>query len=583
MSLGLLIREITLFLQPLANAVSDDEELARLWRSIGHELQATEASKIVAAIAPEISALEDAFAQASQSGIDISAASMIARNMATVLTSLGEHTAAASGSGALPNEIYDDIFSWLLRVYLGARLPFVEALLEALGVLVEPNAPQTAGAAARPGRARVIFVWTRLTEFVQDTEQWAGDVYGWGRRNAGAPAFDPVLVMSRIAKLVETLQLAVTHLRDLSSAESAALLGPGAPTDALRIDLPVHQIGFVDLDADAEPSFDAELGISLLPFADPRDRADSGLAVAPYVVGSTSSIDEQLDEGVELAVAVDAASQVGHLPLLAITPDGARALSLATSGELVPSAGAHFSFEATLSVHGHAGQVWVLGSPSGPRVQCRGLLLSARLRSPADFVSSIAIQSVEIVVDLSADDLLGSLLSSPVRIPIGDVELGWSSQRGGFIGATFTGDGFNLKRSFVPHLAAGPVDIQRVNVALELASPPSGGLSVRASADIEPVLRIGPVRLMVMGLGGVVALDLSADSSENALLVDLVAPSGAAIEIDSALVSGDGFIAYDPVSGRYSGVFDVRVGQIDITALGLLDTRLPAAHPGMRC
>jgi hypothetical protein len=187
---------------------------------------------------------------------------------------------------------------------------------------------------------------------------------------------------------------------------------------------------------------------------------------------------------------------------------------------------------------------------------------------------------VEIVVDLSADDLLGSLLSSPVRIPIGDVELGWSSQRGGFIGATFTGDGLNLKRSFVPHLAIGPVDIQQFSVALELASPPSGGLSVRASADIEPVLSIGPVRLTVMGLGGVVALDLSADSSENALLVGLVAPSGAAIEVDSALVSGDGFIAYDPVSGRYSGMFDLQARQLGIHAIGLLDTRLPGGASG---
>ena len=55
-------------------------------------------------------------------------------------------------------------------------------------------------------------------------------------------------------------------------------------------------------------------------------------------------------------------------------------------------------------------------------------------------------------------------------------------------------------------------------------------------------------------------------------------PSGAGLDLHTSGLSGGGFIGRDPASGRYSGVLNLRAGQIDITALGLLDTKLPGAQ-----
>src|SRR5207248_6977276 len=47
-----------------------------------------------------------------------------------------------------------------------------------------------------------------------------------------------------------------------------------------------------------------------------------------------------------------------------------------------------------------------------------------------------------------------------------------------------------------------------------------------------------------------------------------------------AILTGGGVIGRDPDTGRYAGVLDLRAGEIDITAIGLLDTKLPGGRPG---
>ena len=50
--------------------------------------------------------------------------------------------------------------------------------------------------------------------------------------------------------------------------------------------------------------------------------------------------------------------------------------------------------------------------------------------------------------------------------------------------------------------------------------------------------------------------------------------------MDAARLTGGGFIRLDPASGRYSGVLDLHSEKIGITALGLIDTKLPAGQGG---
>ena len=578
MSLRLLLRELSVGLGPLDYALSDPMQLATFCWSIGYEITQAQASQILTQVESETSVLRTAFEQASEGDIDLDRASAVAIGVAGVLDALAGQVSLASGAGVTQDAVYDDIFCLLLRLYLGARLPFVVALLEAVGVITEPNAPVLGGNPVPVGYAKVIFDWSRLTEFLRDTDQWALDVYGWGRTDV-AQMSDRSAAMMRIAKLVDMLQIAITRLKPLTTAESLALLGPQATNGALRIDLPFFQADFSDVDPDGRPQFQSELGLSLLPFSDPSDRADSGFAVTPYVIGS-ATIDQPISDEVRIRVAVDADIEPNARPLLAVTPRGARVLSLDTGGQLVPSPGSHFQVDATLCYRSNSGPMSVAGSESGSRIEAAGTLFSVRCGTPSNLVAAVSVLGLAVVVDLSSDDLLRSILESPVRIPIGDIALGWSSQGGGFIDAELAAGGFAIARSVEVDIDIGPITIRKAELALQLDTPDSGGVSVRASAGIEVGLLIGPVSVVVSSPGGAVSLDLSGDPPGGLLNADFLPPVGGAIAIDADLISGGGMIRYDPAMGRYSGMLELRVKQVGVTAVALLDTRLPGGAPG---
>ena len=409
MSSQILVREISVILSPLADAVSEPARLVTYSRSIGYEIDLAQAEHILAELEPETTALTESFELASANGIDASSASATGLAAQGLLSALARQISLAVGNDAKQGDIYEDVFYSLLRLYLGARVPFAVALLQALGVMSEPNTPVDPGAQPPIGGGKVTFDWARLADFIQNTNHWALDIYGWGGTDASSQRFDHIHAMARIAKLVEMLQIATTHLRPLTAAESLALLGPQATDGALRVDLPLFQANFSKVDPDGEPLFDTELGLSLLPFSDPSNRGDHGFAISPYALGATT-IDQSLSDGVRLAVSVEADIQAGARPLLAITPRGWRSLSLDTTGHLSVVPSLHVQVDASLSYTKGSGPMWVIGSESGSRVQSAGTRFSVRVSTPGEIVASVSALDVQVVVDLSEDRLLKSFL-----------------------------------------------------------------------------------------------------------------------------------------------------------------------------
>ena len=169
---------------------------------------------------------------------------------------------------------------------------------------------------------------------------------------------------------------------------------------------------------------------------------------------------------------------------------------------------------------------------------------------------------------------------APVRISIGDISVGFSSQRGGFVDAVLPASGFGLTRSVELNVALGPILLTQADLSLQLDAPGSGGLHVRASAGIALVLSLGPVRAALSSPGGSLSLDLSGDRPGELFSYDFVPPLGAAISIDAGVIAGGGFIGYDPALGRYFGVLELRAQQLGINAMALIETRLPSGAPG---
>ena len=125
---------------------------------------------------------------------------------------------------------------------------------------------------------------------------------------------------------------------------------------------------------------------------------------------------------------------------------------------------------------------------------------------------------------------------------------------------------------------AGLVTMQAIHLGLAATD---GGIT----ADISAVASadIGPVQLTVDRMG--IAAGLTFPSAGGNLgLADMSVgfkpPEGVGLAVNAASITGGGFLEHDPAASRYAGALALHADQIGITAVGLLDTGLPASRGG---
>ena len=104
-------------------------------------------------------------------------------------------------------------------------------------------------------------------------------------------------------------------------------------------------------------------------------------------------------------------------------------------------------------------------------------------------------------------------------------------------------------------------------------------LSVRTTFSAK----MGPLFLQVQKIG--VGLDLSVpkegdDITQTDLSLGFLFPKGVGIRVDSKVVTGGGFIEFDPENHRYAGVLSLNFQSIELSAVGLISTRLPNNQDG---
>jgi len=247
-------------------------------------------------------------------------------------------------------------------------------------------------------------------------------------------------------------------------------------------------------------------------------------------------------------------------------------------------------------VSGDASLVWtgarsdgapytVVGVAGGSRVdvgQLRVALQSRFAWNPAvgraegDLTVSGSIAGGRVVVDLrSADAFIGGLLGG-ARIDSGfAVDFGYSSAHGVFF------QGASQPAVQIPvHVSAGPVDVTALTLSVGLE--PSG-ISVSAAVDIKGSL--GPLQAAVQQIGFTALFQAASGRPGNLGPLDagfgFKPPAGAGIALDAGVVTGGGFVGYDPGAGEYSGVLELELlGFMAVKAIGLITTRMPDGSTG---
>lgn len=171
------------------------------------------------------------------------------------------------------------------------------------------------------------------------------------------------------------------------------------------------------------------------------------------------------------------------------------------------------------------------------------------------------------------DGFLSSVLPANGLTAKFDLGVNWSNNTG-FV---FTG-GAGLDVTLPVGVSIGGViQIPTVHVGLAVAGT---GLQSELSASIG--LSIGPIQAVVDRIGILTALNFPSSGgapSPSDLSFSFKPPSGVGLSVDTAGVSGGGFLSHDDAKHEYSGVLQLQFNDLALQAFGLITTQV-AGGPG---
>ncbi|MEV8097957.1 DUF6603 domain-containing protein [Kitasatospora sp. NPDC085879] len=221
-----------------------------------------------------------------------------------------------------------------------------------------------------------------------------------------------------------------------------------------------------------------------------------------------------------------------------------------------------------------AGPIVLFGQADGSRLTAESVQAGLGLRFAAastevvaDLVVDAEIADGRLVVGLGgADGFLATFLPGTLELDL-DLGLRWSAQEG----VTFSG-GAALRLAVPLTVELGPLRLDRLDVVV---LPNAAGIGTEAR--VTGGIALCPFTASVEGVG--VGTDLALRQGSLGpvdVSFRFLAPQGLGLAIDAGPVQGGGFLLFDQPAGRYAGVFEVDLGPVGVSAVGILDTG-PAA------
>jgi hypothetical protein len=457
----------------------------------------------------------------------------------TALEALG--TELKNISGALPGingaeatafaeELATNLLSYLIISYLESVEPGAVAVGNLLGFIDYLPNPGTPGDPTHPPFISRKLQFSRLGQVLTSPLDVLKSLYDWG-----APAYDGTKLLPRLESSLGLLDifpnpdappqppgsLALSLLNiQIVPPGLVASLNYGIPEN-FTFTLPLGDVWSVGINVQGD--FDAGLSATIKPPANVNLKA-------------TGVLNGQL-----LATLSAKGTDASH-PLVLIGQTGGSVLQTDS-----------ISIGAGLNVH------WDVPS-------------NTAIAEPA---LTIAITGGKVVIDMSnADGFLATVLSG-IHVEAGfDLTITWAPDTGIHI----TG-GAQLEIDLPLHLSLGPVSLPTLYL---VAGASSSGLPIEISAALG--LTLGPIQASVdrVGVKGLLSFpDHGGNLGPADLAISFKPPSGLGISIDAGVVSGGGYISFDPVKGQYAGVLDVSLAEIvQVKVIGVLDTILPDGSHG---
>ncbi len=557
-TLQVIANQLALAVEPLQRGVADLDSFKTLMRKLGWGVE-TLPPQYAALASAANAAIQAVEALTPDSGIDQILAAI--NKTAAVYRAIRGLTGAPAGvdAAAFLEDIGESLFELLLAEYLSISVPTVANALELAGVIVHEDHPAQLG---RPAYVRTRIRYDLIPRALSDPESIPELVFGWG-----TPGFD----FPRLARVLYDLLRALTFPANLSVPEPARALGyQTAPTEqqTKNIDTTL-QIPIFELPL---PDGPVEGGIEILELPAQAGKLP-GIIIQPYAPKQfVRAIPITPDITLTLRAGADATSTFGVL----LRPGGDISVIYPFApGTALPPVGVGIGF-----AYAPAQPLFIFGESGKTRLQLAGATLGFDL----DYVNSqielkLSAQLAQLALILSAadvDSFLRSLVGGSdltVAIPF---QLAWSNRTGlNFV----TGAG--LAFTSYPHLNLGIARIDRFDLGFVAKISNSGPPNAQLSGAISLSAAIGPVAFSVDSIGTQLVLNFT-DGNAGPFDIDFgfKPPTGLGIVVSAGIVTGGGFISFDPANSRYAGALQLQIGDISVKAIGILETKLPGGASG---
>lgn len=457
----------------------------------------------------------------------------------------------------IASDIQQRLLDFILIALLRLSFPTAYEFFFVLG-LVEETAEVADSAHFQPPFTLYRVRWDRIPHTFQDPGNLFHDVYGWGT---------PALDIPRLFEAIRRLSTMLLAPAIVGYPDDALLrvLSPGAAVSPDDGPPPLLLIPLLNLDV-----LTVSAALIPLPSASPADA--QALAVTLVLTGALTDA----------------------IPLTdTLTLTGQAEIDLTTGAALVLRPGQPPGFVSGLNSAnpvaatgkvglrvtraGAEGQrVGILSAADGVVVDATQLFLGVgaggQTAGGVDCFIEAGLIGARLLIETGqVDSFLAAILpANGIEVDF-EVSVQWSKTGGVHFQASS-----GLDTTIGLHLSIGPISLESLH--LRLATTSSG---LQFDASVTATAQLGPIAGSVTGIGLTTTLQPDAG---NLGPVDLVLgfrpPDGLALALDADPVSGVGFLAFDVTNVRYLGALELAVGDVSISAVGVLDTRLPGGAKG---
>jgi hypothetical protein len=416
--------------------------------------------------------------------------------------------------------------------------------------------PQPASGLRQPYLRRQV-MWSAAGETFEDPVRGFREAFDW---NSSAPRLTAAL--GALGSLLEQAGLRFSYIRPADGLLAFVTAGSTDPAyDYLGID--------VVFDTQTLDTTGFAAGLRLLVLSATASRGPA-MGLLPYAT-LTEAVGVEVADNLTLSVQGDADFTKGIALVLA--PGQPVALETGFLGGQATSPAA-VNVKLTYTPPPGEPERVLVGTADGSRLSTQGLTLAAGATlisaGRIDAFVQLDLQNALVAIKPApgeADSFIGSLLGEQGISAQPSFGLRLSSLTGFHLTGS---DG--LRAKLPADVQLGPVDIQAIELGLDTSG---GDVSLEVGAAVAGT--VGPLSILADGLGFTLTARFPSPPTGNLGPLDLALgykpPSGLGLAIDAGVVTGAGFLGFDPARSEYRGAASLSIEDVDVSALGLVQTQ----------